>query len=145
MKISSTLFLKISIILIGLPVLALALLALPRLFSHPINRQYAYVIYPIIIGLYATSIPFYIALFQSYQLLKCIEVKNAFSIFSLKALKNIRSCAIAISIIYAGIMPFVYGLAEKDDAPGLIIMGMVPLFASLVVAVFSALLQKLMQ
>ena len=42
-------------------------------------------------------------------------------------------------------LPFVYVVAEKDDAPGLILMGMVPRFASLVIAVFSAVLQRLLQ
>lgn len=42
-------------------------------------------------------------------------------------------------------MPFVYIVAEKDDAPGLIIIGMVPLFASMVIAVFTAVLQKLLK
>lgn len=42
-------------------------------------------------------------------------------------------------------LPFVYVVAEKDDAPGLILMGMVPVFASLVIAVFSAVLQRLLQ
>lgn len=42
-------------------------------------------------------------------------------------------------------MPFVYFLAEKDDAPGLIIIGFVPIFASIVIAVFAAVLQRLLQ
>lgn len=42
-------------------------------------------------------------------------------------------------------MPFVYLIAELDDAPGLIIIGMIPIFASTVIAVFAAVLKKLLQ
>uniref|UniRef100_UPI0028EB9449 DUF2975 domain-containing protein n=3 Tax=Paenibacillus TaxID=44249 RepID=UPI0028EB9449 len=52
---------------------------------------------------------------------------------------------IVISSLYFVMLPFVYVVAEKDDAPGLILMGMVPVFASLVIAVFSAVLQRLLQ
>jgi hypothetical protein len=36
-------------------------------------------------------------------------------------------------------------MAEVDDAPGLILVGMVPIFTSLVIAVFAAVLQRLLQ
>ena len=42
-------------------------------------------------------------------------------------------------------MPFFYLLAQKEDAPGLMILAMVPLFASVIIAVFAALLQKLLR
>jgi capsular polysaccharide biosynthesis protein len=42
-------------------------------------------------------------------------------------------------------MPLVYMVAEKDDAPGLIIIGMAPIFASMVIAFFAAILQKLLK
>ena len=36
-------------------------------------------------------------------------------------------------------------MAEVDDAPGLILVGMVLIFASMVIAVFAAVLQRLLQ
>ena len=42
-------------------------------------------------------------------------------------------------------MPYVYILADKDDAPGAIIIGMLPIFASMVISVFAAVLQRLLQ
>ena len=64
---------------------------------------------------------------------------------SVRALKVIKFCALTISGLYVVIIPFVFLLAELDDAPGLIIIGMVPIFASLVIAVFAAVLQRLLQ
>ena len=42
-------------------------------------------------------------------------------------------------------MPLFYLIAEKDDAPGIILIGMALIFASMVIAVFAAVLQKLLK
>jgi len=140
-----TLFLKVAVILMGFPVLALCIFGLPWLTNNPVNPDYAHIIYPILIGMYAAAIPFYFALYQAFKLLSYIDKNKAFSELSVEALKNIKYCAITISTFYVVLMPFVYLVAEKDDAPGLIIIGMVPIFASMVVAVFAAVLQKLLK
>ena len=140
-----TLFLKAVVFLIGIPVLALCLFGLPWLANHPVNPDYAHMLYPTLIGIYATAIPYYFALYQAFKLLSYIDKNKAFSELSVKALKNIKYCAIIISSLYVVMMPFFYLVAEKDDAPGLIIIGMVPIFASMVVAVFAAVLQKLLK
>jgi hypothetical protein len=42
-------------------------------------------------------------------------------------------------------MPLFYLVADKDDAPGIIVIGMIIIFASMVIAVFAAVLQKLLK
>ena len=145
MKKGSTLFLKLAVILMGIPVLALGIVALPWLAKNPANPDYAYMLYPIVIGMYVSVIPFFIALYQAFKLLGFIDRNESFSELSVKALKNIKSCAMTISGLYLVLLPFVFLVAELDDAPGLIIVGMVPVFASLVIAVFAAVLQRLLQ
>lgn len=145
MKIRSTLFLKLALILIGSPILALGIYGLFDLINNPANPDYAYILYPIVTGLYLSVIPFFIALYQAYKLLSYIDKNQAFSEWSVKALKKIKYCAITISGLYVIILPFVFLLAELDDAPGLVIIGMVPIFASIVIAVFAAVLQKLLK
>jgi len=140
-----TLFLKVVVFFIGIPVLALCLLGLFWLTNNPANPDYAHILYPIVIGIYVSVIPFYIALYRTFRLLSYIDKNIAFSELSVKALKCIKYCAIAISTLYVVMMPFVYLVAEKDDAPGLIIIGMVPICASIVIAVFAAVLQKLLK
>ncbi len=144
MKRGSTIFLKIAVFLIGTPVLVLCIFSLPWLANNPINPEYGHILYPIIVGTYLTVIPFYIALYQAFKLLSYIDKNKSFSLISVKALKNIKYCAITISILYVVMMPFIYLVADKDDAPGLIIIGMVPIFASIVIAVFAAVLQRLL-
>ncbi|WP_068673526.1 DUF2975 domain-containing protein [Oceanobacillus sp. Castelsardo] len=145
MKQVSTFFLKIAVFLLGIPVLALGIFGLTWLTNNPANPDYAHILYPIVICIYVTVIPYFIALSQAFKLLSYIDRSQAFSELSVKALKNIKFCAITISGLYVVILPFVYVVAELDDAPGLIIIGMLPIFASVVIAVFAAVLQKLLK
>ena len=145
MKRCSTIFLRIAVILIGIPVLVLCIFGVPWLANNPVNPDYAHILYPILIGIFVSIIPFFVALYQVLKLLSYIGKNKAFSELSVKALKNIKYCAITISTLYGVMMPFVYLVAEKDDAPGLIIIGMAPIFASMVIAVFAAVLQRLLQ
>lgn len=145
MKHGSTLFLKIAVFLIGTPVFILSIIGLVSLVKNPATPEYAYILYPIVTGMFLTTIPFYFALYQALKLLGYIDKNEAFSQFSVEALKKIKFCAITISGVYIVIMPFIFLLADKDDAPGAIIMGAVPIFSSIVIAVFAAVLQRLLQ
>ncbi|WP_050182123.1 DUF2975 domain-containing protein [Domibacillus robiginosus] len=150
MKQVSTLFLKIAVILIGIPVLALCLFLLPQIANEANEAaergaDVAFVVYGILMVMYIATVPFYTALYQAFKLLSYIDKNKAFSKLSVRALKNIKSCAIIISGLYVVALPLVYIMAEIDDAPGLVLIGMVPIFASMVIAVFAAVLQKLLQ
>jgi len=145
MKKYSTIFLKLAVIFIGTLVLALCIFGSIWLANNPVNSNYTHILYPIIIGILISALPFFVALYQALRLLGYIDRNIAFSELSVKALKNIKYCAVTICTLYAIIMPFVYVVAEKDDAPGLIIIGMVPIFASVVIAVFAAVLQRLLK
>lgn len=145
MKRGTTLFLKLAVFIMGLPVLALGIFGIIWLANNPANPQYAHILYPIIIGMYLSMIPYFIALYQSFKLLNYIDKGHSFSLISVKALQNIKFCALIISGLYVLILPFVYFVAELDDAPGLIIIGMIPIFAAMVIAVFAAVLQRLLQ
>ncbi|QPA32685.1 DUF2975 domain-containing protein [Thermaerobacillus caldiproteolyticus] len=145
MKQRSTLFLKIAVFIIGTPVLALCIFGLPWLANNPVNPDYAHILYPILIIMYVSVIPFFVALYQAFKLLSYIDKNKAFSEISVKSLNKIKYCAITISGLYVVGMPFFYILAELDDAPGIILIGLVVIFASMVIAVFAAVLQRLLQ
>ena len=145
MKRGSTIFLKIAVFFIGSPVLALGIFGLYWLPKNPVNPDYAHILYPIVIGMYVSVIPFFVALYQAFKLLSYIDKNQAFSELSVKSLQIIKFCAMTISGLYVVIWPFVFLVADLDDAPGLVIVGMVPVFASMVIAVFGAVLQKLLQ
>ncbi|MED4156313.1 DUF2975 domain-containing protein [Priestia aryabhattai] len=145
MKQSSTIFLKIALFLMGVPVLALGIYGLFYLAKNTANPDYSYILYPAVSIMYLSVIPYFLTLYQAFRLLIYIDKNKAFSNISVIALKKIKYCAIVISGLYVIMMPFVFFAADKDDAPGLIIVGMVPIFASLVIAVFAAVLKRLLQ
>ncbi|MBB3112610.1 hypothetical protein FHS18_004711 [Paenibacillus phyllosphaerae] len=147
MKRGSTLFLKLAVILMGLPVLALCIFLVPNLASYAaeLYPDHTYLKYLVYIDLYASAIPFYIALYQTFMLLGYIDQNKAFSELSVRVLKTIKQCALIISGVYVIGLPLFYLIAERDDAPGLILLGMGLIFASLVIAVFAAVLQRLLQ
>lgn len=146
----STLFLKVAVIFIGIPVLALCIFVLPQIAMIAFEEfkkgaQLAYVVFGILLVMYASTIPFYFALYQALKLLGYIDKNQAFSLVSVTALKKIKHCAITISILYIVALPLIYVIAEWDDAPGLIVIGMVMVGAPFVIAVFAAVLQRLLK
>jgi hypothetical protein len=147
MKRGSTNFLKIAVILLGIPILALCIFGLPMLAKEASesNSEFAYVLHGIVIVMYVSAIPYFVALFQAFQLLSFIDKNKAFSAISVRALKNIRNCAITISAVYVIGLPFFFIFAELDDAPGVVLVGMLFIFAPMVIAVFAAVLQRLLQ
>lgn len=150
MKRGSTLFLKLAVILMGIPVLAMCLFLLPQIANEAneaVERgsDLAFVVYGLLMVMYVSAVPFYIALYQSFNLVSYIDKNQAFSELSVIALNKIKICAIIISGLYVVALPFVFILAEVDDAPGLVIVGMIPIFASMVIAVFAAVLQRLLK
>ena len=147
MKQGTTLFLKIAVFIIGTPVLALCIFGLPWLAKDTAESgsELAYLVYGILAVMYVSAIPFFVALYQAFKLLSYIDMSKAFSELSVRALKYIKYCAITISTLYVLGMPLFYLMAEADDAPGIILIGMVIIFASMVIAVFAAVLQRLLQ
>ncbi|WP_100012988.1 DUF2975 domain-containing protein [Lentibacillus sediminis] len=150
MKQVSTLFLKIIIIIIGIPVLALCLFVLPQIVNEAVGQAangaaLGYIVLGILIVMYIAAIPFYLALYQTLKLLSYIEKNQAFSQASVIALKKIKNYAKILSGLYIVILPLVSIVAEWDDAPGLLLIGMVISGASFVIAVFASVLQRLLQ
>jgi hypothetical protein len=142
----TTLFLKIAVFIIGLPVLALCIFFVPHManFAATSYPNIAPMKYLIFIVMYGAAVPFYFALYQAFNLLRYIDEKTAFSELSVKALKNIKCCAVTISGLYVLGLPLFRFIAQKVDPP-IGLMGLIIIFASLVIAVFAAILQRLIQ
>lgn len=136
-----------AVILIGIPILALCIFLVPEIanFAAELYPDMSYIKYLVFIDFYAAAIPFYYALYQAFKLLSYIDKNKAFSEWSVRALKIIKYCAITISSLFVVGLPLFYLVAEKDDAPGIILIGLVLIFASMVIAVFAAVLQRLLQ
>lgn len=133
------LLLKSFVLLLAVPVLALCIFVLPVGLKDDGGVGYQ----PIILGMYVSAIPFFIALYQTIKLLGLIEAAKAFSMQSVEALKYIKYCALVISGLYGLGMPYIFYVADKDDAPGVVLLGFVIVFASFAIATAAAVFQKL--
>ena len=147
MKRGSTHFLRFTTFLFGIVVLAICIFGLPSMYrggseEFPDASQSLLITMGI---LYATAVPFFFALWQTLKLLRSIDQDAAFSESSVKALRNIKYSAITMTVLYLACVPFLIPIAEADDAPGLVPIGAVFACSPLVIAVFAAVLQRLLQ
>lgn len=142
----SIIFLKVVLLLVALIGLAFCIFAVPAIgreiqeFLNIPNLQYL-----IMIGMYIGAVSFYIALYQAYKIITYIESNTTFSPLSIQALKKIQYCAILISLICAIFLPLFFFVAQQDDAPGLVVIGMLISAVPVVVFVLVTVLQKLLQ
>ena len=140
MKQGSTLFLRIVIYLIGLAVLGICIIIAGVSISGN-----AGMFLPVLLIAAVAAVPFFYGLYQAVLLLRYIDKNTAFSELSVKAIKKIKNCAFIISVLYAVGMPYIVYVADKDDAPGAVMLGLVFIFAPLITSVFAAVLEKLLQ
>lgn len=148
MKLGPTILLKLALVVMTLVALILCVFAVPSIgeglaIEFP---QIASIRYPAMFGLWATSLPFFYVLYQAYRLLRYIDKNVAFSDLAVTALRKIKYGATTMFVMcILTLLPIFYIVAELDDAPGLILMGMVVVSIPFAVAGFAALLQKLLR
>ena len=140
-------FLKTAIIIFGVIVSALILFFLSAVLNDAAagSTKMAYVLYAISTIITLALIPFSAILFQLFKLLNYADSDNIFSKRSLKSLTKIKKYAYIISVMFALMMPFVFIVAEVDDAPGAILYGMILVLAPVVIAFSADLLKKLLK
>lgn len=142
----NTLILKIALVCMAIPVVLLCIFAIPRFAYVAANDFLAlpWMQYVLMTGVYATALAYFYALWQSGKLLRYIERNEAFSNLSVLALRKIKWCRYFISFLYVLTLPVFYIIAEIDDAPGLILVGLSFIFAAAVVSIFATILEKLL-
>ena len=145
-KKSSTIFLQVVIVALGILALVL-MIRFPLTEGRAVNldlfRIYAD---PFIICGYLASIPFFVALYQTFKLLGYIKQNKVFSLNSVKALGTIKYCAIVLGIliVMAGIYIRIFH-AEGDDPAGFLATCIVTTFMSIVIATAAAVFEKTLQ
>ena len=140
MKRGSTIILRAIIGIIAGGVLFVSLLTLSMLLRNQVG-EYA----PILIGVYVSLVPFFFALYQMLKLLGFIDKNKAFTQGAVMALRNIKYSAIVFGALYTLGMPYIYLAADHDDAPGVIVLGLIFAGGAFVLAVFAAVAQRLFQ
>ena len=141
----STLFLRAAVLVVGLGVAVLGMLFFPSLWHvHDEFPSYTYAIYVVLITIYITTVPYFIGLFKAWGLLNLIDSNHAFTMDAVRKLKIMALSAAIISGLYGITLPFFYIWADGDDAPGLVVMGMILTGVPMVAAVAMSLLARLL-
>src|SRR5437868_2039737 len=133
LKRSSTAFLQIVIVLIGIGALAL-LLWEPHIEGRNAHATVFEIYFkdPFLAYAYIASIPFFVALYQGFKVLGFAGQNRVFSHAAVKALRTIKFCAIAIIGFVAGAEIFIM-LHDCDDRAGGVFMGVLITFGSVVI------------
>lgn len=145
MKRFQQLLLKSFILLMGSIIAGLCIFWLPeqaRVTSETFP-EFAYLRYPVLIWMLVTTLPFYYALFQAFDLLKLIEHQLAFSTKAVFRLRRISLCGLSISASY-----FLLGVVLsvlKANHPGILIAFFALIFTSSTIAFFANLLKLLLE
>ena len=146
MKKSSTIFLQVVIVLIGIVALAI-MIRFPLTEGRAVNLD-LFSIYsdPFIIYGYAVSIVFFVALYQAFKLLGYIGQNKVFSLNSVKTLRTIKYCAIIMSISIVTAVLYIRMSHNTDDDPaGFIAIGILATFISVVIATAAAVFERTLQ
>lgn len=147
MKKGLTLFLQGIVVLFGLGVL-IFLLWEPHLEGVNANATGLYQIYfddPFLALVYLGSIPFFIAIYQTFKVLGYIGENKVFSDAAVRGLRRLKYCALAIIgfvVVEDGIILLNHG---DDDAAGAVMIGLFIIFVSAIVAANAAMHEKIWQ
>lgn len=145
MKKVSTAFLQIVIVLLGIGALAL-LLWEPHLEGVNANKTFfAVYLDPFIALVYLGSVPFFIALYQAFNVLRYVGQNKVFTEAAVHALSTIKYCAIIIVGFVAAEETWIMVTHGDDDAAGAFAMGVFITFGSIVIATAAAMFEKILQ
>ena len=145
MKRSSTIFLQVVIVLIGIGALALMLWE-PHIEGRNAHATLFEIYFkdPFLAYAYIGSIPFFVALYQAFKVLGYVGQNKTFSQATVKALGTIKYCAIAI-IGFVVVGEIFIMLGDSDDRAGGVFMGILITFGSIVIATAAAVFEQILQ
>ena len=145
MKRNSTIFLQMVIVLIGIGTLALMLWE-PHIEGRNAHATLFEIYFkdPFLVYAYIASIPFFIALYQAFKVLEYVRQNKTFAQATVKALRIIKYCAIAIIGFVAVSVIFIM-FADQDDRPAGVFMRILIAFPSIVVATAAAMFERILQ
>ena len=140
-----TIFLQAVIVLIGIGALALMLWE-PHIEGRNAHAALFEIYFkdPFLAYAYLASIPFFVALYQAFKVLGYVRHDKAFSQASVKALRMIKYCALAI-IGFVAVGELFIMLGNSDDRAGGFFIGILITFGSVVIATAAAMFERILQ
>jgi hypothetical protein len=145
MKRSSTIFLQIVVVLIGIGALAVMLWE-PHIEGRNAHATLFEIYFkdPFLAYAYIASIPFFVALYQAFKLLGYAGQNKIFTQEAVNALRTIKFCAIAIiGFVVVSVIFLLRG--DPEDRPPGVVMRVVLTFGSIVIATAAAMFERVLQ
>ena len=145
MKRSSTVLLQIVIVLISIGALAFMLWE-PHIEGRNAHATLFEIYFkdPFLAYAYLASILFFVALYQAFKVLGYIGQNKAFSQATMKALRNIKFCALGI-IGFVAVGELFIMLGNSDDRAGGVFIGILITFGSVVSATVAVMFERILQ
>ena len=138
---TSTIFLRVVVWLLGL----LGLLFWIGFVPAGIRQEWDTNLAPILWGMYVAVVPFYVALHSTLKLLQLIDKNKAFTQAAVTALQRVKFSVAIVGAAGLLALPYFYYVADIEDAPGVLLVGLILAATPTVLVVFTAVLQKLFQ
>lgn len=135
---------QVVVILIGIVTLAF-LLGEPHVEGRNVDATLVEMYFkdPFLAYVYSASIPFFIALYQAFTLLGYIGKNKMSSFHSVRALRKIQYCGVALVVLIMGAEVYLTIFQRgKDDIAGGVAMGLLAMFISVAIATVAAVLEK---
>jgi hypothetical protein len=148
MRRSSTIFLQVVIVIVGIGALAL-LLWEPHVEGRNAHATLFQIYFndPFLAYAYTASIAFFVALYQAFKLLGYVGRSEVFSQRSVKALRTIKYCAMSLVGFLAGAEAYfmIVQRGKGEDIAGGVMMGLFLIFVSVVGATAAAVFERTLQ
>lgn len=141
----STIFLQAVIVLIGIGAIAI-LLWEPQIEGRNVNATQFEIYFkdPFLAYVYFASIPFFVGLYQAFTLLGYIGHNRVFSADSVRSLRIIKYCALAI-IAFVALSVVFMTVGDPEDRPPGVFLRVLVAFPSIIVATTAAIFERILQ
>jgi hypothetical protein len=101
---------------------------------------------PFLAYAYIASIPFFVALYQGFKVLGYVRQTKTFSQATVKALRTIKYCAMAVIGFVALSVIFIYPMfGDKDDRPAGVFMRILLTLIFLVIATAAVMFEQILK
>lgn len=136
---SKTLFLKAALLFITVVVLFFNIFLFPQ---FP-RTSLAHILFSG--AMFISALLYYFTAWQAFVILRLVDKNQAFSGKTLKAIQHMKLSTFGMGISYLAFLPLVYRVADTEDAPGVMLIGLGIVLIPFVISVFVAILQALLQ
>ena len=97
---------------------------------------------PFLAYAYATSILFFVALYQVFRVLGCVRQHEAYSQATLRAVRTIKYCAIALVALVAAPVAYLFITRPGDDIAGGVAMGVFIILVAIIMTTIAVVFEQ---